>query len=85
MITESELKIVAAAKLRMANSHMRMVRRHGQIMLGQTRMGTVELTYNAANRTYSIAIMNGSMTAYENLTAANCSITLQNLYTVEMN
>ena len=42
------------AKQQLAERHLRSARQHGKLLIGQTQKGTVRLSYNQRDRTYTL-------------------------------
>ena len=73
-----------AAKLRYAGTDLRAAKKHGYILIGQTRRGTLNLTYSAradSAGVYTLTDTSGHLIAHGK--AAVVRPVLADLYTVE--
>jgi hypothetical protein len=73
--------------MKAAESDMRFARKHGTLLIGRTKFGTISLTYDKVAREYAIRCQNGGtfpggMVGWSRLKAAGCCTRLQGMYVV---
>lgn len=74
---------------KVADSDLRFARKHGSLLIAQTKVGLVELSYQKETRTYSITCQNGGTFpggAYKihSLKASGAALRLVAIYQIEI-